>query len=128
MPLLSVPHVPQLCKSKLTIKYKGETVEVSDKDSNILITDFLDPVKNLFMVSINGVAEEQQRMNSIARFSVQRVDTKYRGTIQSMAFYKAQHTAVNAYNIEYVPALILYLHATAGFLVKYTWLLAINKG
>ena len=37
LPLLSVP---QLCKNKLTVTFKGETVDVSDSDSNILITKF----------------------------------------------------------------------------------------
>ena len=43
LPLLSMP---QLCKNKLTVKFKGETVEVSDSDGNVLIKGFLDPVKD----------------------------------------------------------------------------------
>lgn len=55
LPLFSVP---QLCKQKLTVTFKGETVEVSDSDGNILITGFLDPVKGLFLVPINDRATE----------------------------------------------------------------------
>ena len=57
LPLLSVP---QLCKNKLTVTFKGDTVEVSDSDSdsNGLITGFLDPMKGLFMVLIDDRAEE----------------------------------------------------------------------
>ena len=57
LPLLSVP---QLCKNKLTVTFKGETVEVSDSDGNVLITGFLDPVKGLFMAPIDDLAEEQR--------------------------------------------------------------------
>lgn len=38
LPLLSIP---QLCKTKLTVKFKGEIVKVSDNDGNRLIQDFL---------------------------------------------------------------------------------------
>ena len=57
LPLLSVP---QLCKSKLTVTFKGETVEISDSDGNTHITGFLDPVKDLFMIPIDDDAEEQR--------------------------------------------------------------------
>ena len=57
LPLLSLP---QLCKNKLTVTFTGETVEVSDSDGNILITGFLDTVKNLFIVPIDDNAEEQR--------------------------------------------------------------------
>ena len=49
-----------LCKNKLTVTFKDETVEVSDSDGNVLITSFLDPVKDLFMVPIDDRAEEQR--------------------------------------------------------------------
>ena len=54
--------VPQLYKSKLTVKFEGETVEMSDKEEDILITGFLDPVKNLSMVPSYSQAAEDQRM------------------------------------------------------------------
>ena len=52
--------VPQLCKAKLTVTFKGETVKFSDSDGNILITGFLDPVKGLFLVPIDNRAVEQR--------------------------------------------------------------------
>ena len=65
LPLLSVP---QLCKSKLTVTFKGETVEISDIIGNILIAGFLDPVKDLFMILIGNDAEEQ-RVKEMIRFA-----------------------------------------------------------
>ena len=52
-PLLSVP---QLCKNKLTVIFKEETVEISDNDGNILITGYLELVKILFMVPIDNIS------------------------------------------------------------------------
>ena len=36
--------------------------------------------------------------------------------------------AYNAYNLPSLEALVRYMHVSAGFLVKYTWFKAINKG
>ena len=55
---LSLLSVPQLYKSKLTVTFEGETVEVSDSDGIILITIFWDPVKDIFMIPIGDNAKE----------------------------------------------------------------------
>ena len=57
-----VLSVPQLCKSKLTVAFQGETVEISNSEGDTLITSFLNPVKDLFIVPIDDDAE-QQRVN-----------------------------------------------------------------
>ena len=67
-------------------------------------------------------------MNGIASAVRQRVETEYRGIVRPIALTIAEHIAANAYNIECIPALISYLHATVGFPVKDNWLAAINKG
>ena len=50
---------------ELTLKFKGETVDVSEKNGNILITGHPDPVKNLFMVPCKSEAADQQRVQRI---------------------------------------------------------------
>ena len=37
--------IPQLCKSKLTMSFKGETAKISDSDRNIFIPGYLDPAQ-----------------------------------------------------------------------------------
>ena len=49
-----------IIQNKLTVTFKGETVEVNDSDGNIFITGFLDPVKDLFMVLIDNRVKEQR--------------------------------------------------------------------
>ena len=129
LPLLSVP---QLCKAKLTVTFKGETVEVSDSDGNVLITDFLDPVKGLFLVPIDDHAAEQrvnkQETLMFAGSASQWIETDYNGVVRLILLTAEQHTAANAYSIANIPALISYLHACAGFSVIATWIYTINKG
>ena len=115
------------------MKFEGKTVEVSDMDSTILITGYLDPVKNLFVVTCGSEAAEKQKvqrmlMKGFASVAGRRVETEYKRIVRPIALSVAQHNAVNAYNIEYMSALISYLHATAGFPVNETWLATINKG
>ena len=63
--------------------FKGETVEISDSNSDILITGYLDPVKDLFMVLIDGVVAKEQRVASgFAGATGQRVETEYKGVIR----------------------------------------------
>ena len=129
LPLFSVP---QLCKVKLTVTFKGETVDVSDNDGNILITGFLDPVKGLFLVPINNHATEQRvkhrETSGFTSTARQCDETDYDGVVQPILLTAEEHTAANAYRITNIPVLISYLHARAGFPVIATWIYAINKG
>ena len=72
LPLLSVP---QLCKGKLAVTFKGETVEISNREGDVLITGFLDPVKDLFMVPIGDEAEQQRVTSGFDGAVGQRVET-----------------------------------------------------
>ena len=72
LPLLSVP---QLCKSKLTVTFKGETVEISNSEGDVLITGFLDPAKDLFMVPIDDDDEQQRVTSGFAGAADQIVET-----------------------------------------------------
>ena len=111
LPLLSVP---QLCKNKLTVTFKGETVEVSDSDGNVLIKGFFNPVKDLFMVPIDDRAEEQRMKEKeslgFAGTASQWIETDYDGVVRPILLTSEQHTAANAYSIANIPALIFYLH------------------
>ena len=116
LPLLSAP---QLCKAKLTVTFKGERVEVSDSDGNILITGFLDPVKGLFLVPIDDRATEQRvkhrEPSMFAGTARHCIETDFNGVVQPILLTVEEHTAANAYRIANIPALISYLHACAGF-------------
>ena len=80
LPLLSVP---QLCKSKLAVTFKSETVEISNSEGEVLITGYLDPAKDLFMVPIDDDDVEPQRVTSgFAGAAAQKVETKYDGVIR----------------------------------------------
>ena len=80
LPLLSVP---QLCKSKLTVTFKGETVEISNSEGEVLITGYLDPEKDLFMVPIDDDDVEPQRVTSgFAGAASQIVEIEYDGTVR----------------------------------------------
>ena len=136
LPLLSVP---QLCKANLTVTFKGETVEVSDSDGNILITGFLDPIKGLFMVPIDDRTDRttDQRVKhqeptmfaSLVPGTAQHsMKIDYGDVVEPILLTAEEHTAANAYRITNIPALISYLHACAGFPVIATWIHAINKG
>ena len=132
LPLLSVP---QLCKSKLTVTFKRETVEISDSDGNIIITGYPNPVKDLFMVPINDVSSmvEYQKVNmsltsGFTGATGQRVETGYDGVVSPILLTVEQHTAANTHTISCVSALISYLHACASFPVIVTWIIATNKG
>ena len=124
--------MPQLCQNKLTVTFKGETVEVSDSDGNVLITGFLDPVEDLFMVPINDCAEEQKvKEKESLGFSgtaSQWIETDYDGVVRPILLTSEQHTAANAYSITSILALISYHHACAGLPVIVTWIYVINKG
>ena len=122
--------MPQLCRSKLTVTFKGETVEVSDSSSNVLITGFLDPMRDLFMVPIDDWAAEQRvkETTNFAGAAMKCIETDYNGIIRPILLTSEQHTAANAYAITNIPALISYLHACAGFPKIVTWIFAINKG
>ena len=112
LPLLSVP---QLCKCKLTVTFKVETVEISNSEGDVLITGFLDPTKDLFMVPIDDDDGEQQRVTLGFAWAVsQRAETEYNGIVRPI-LTPEQHTAANAYTISCVPAFISYLHTCAGF-------------
>ena len=126
LPLLSVP---QLCKSKLTVTFKGETVEISNSEGEVLITGYLDPAKDLFMVPIydDDDAKPQRVTSGFAGAAGQLVETEYNGIVRPI-LTPEQHTAAMAHSISCVPALISYLHACAGFPVIVTWIEAINKG
>ena len=128
LPLLSVP---QLCRSKLTVTFQGETVEVSDSSDNVLITGFLDHVRDLFMVPIDDRAAEQrvkEKTNFAGAAMNNSIETDYNGIIRPILLTSKQHTAANAHAITNIPALISYLHACAGFPVIATWIFVINKG
>ena len=124
--------MPQLCKAKLTVTFKGETVEVSDSDGNILITGFLDPIKGLFLVPIDDRATEQRAKrrepSMFAGNARHSMEIDYDGIVEPILLTTEEHTAANAYRIANIPALISYLHACAGFPVIATWIYAINKG
>ena len=122
--------VPQLCKSKTTVIFRGETVEISNSDGNILITGFLDPVKDLFMIPIDDNAEEQRvkEPTGFTEATSHWIEPDNNGAVRPILLMSKQHTAANAYNITNVTALISYLHICAGFLVIATWIYVINKG
>ena len=80
------------------------------------------------MVPIDDDAEQQRVTSGFAGAAGQRVETEYKGKVQPLQLIPAQHTAANTYTISWVPALISYLHACAGFPVIATWIDAINKG
>ena len=82
------------------------------------------------MIPIDDHAEKQ-RVKESSDFTVttsQWIKTDYDGVVRPILLTSEQHTAVNAYNITNVPALISYLHVCAGFLVIATWMYAINIG
>ena len=108
--------------------FKGETVDINNSEGDVLITGFLDPVKDLFMVPIDDDAEQQRVTSGFAGAAGQRVETEYKGIVRPLQLTPAQHTAANAYTISCVPVLTSYLHACAGFPVTTTWIDAINKG
>ena len=113
--------------------FKGETVEISDSNSDILITGYLDPVKDLFMVPIDGVVAEKQRVEMLLTLGFsgairQRMETEYKGIVCPILLTTELHTAANTYKISCIPALILYMQACAGFPMIATWNNAINKG
>ena len=122
----------QLCKAKLTITFKGETVKVSDSDGNVLITGFLDQVKGLFLVSIDDRATKrrvkEQKTSVFASTASQWIETNYNDVVQHILLTTEQHTTANAYSIANIPALISYFHACASFPVIATWMYAIDKG
>ena len=126
LPLLSVP---QLCKSKLTVTFKGEAFEISDSDGNILITGFLDPEKDLFVISIDNDAKGQRVKEPVgfAGATSYWIETDYNVIVRPILLTSKQHTMANAYSISNVPALISYPHACVGFPVIVTWIHAINK-
>ena len=105
--------MPPLCKNKLTVTFKGETVEVNDNDGNVLITGFIDPLKDLFRVSINNCAEEQcvkeKESPMFAGTVSQWIETDYDGVVQSILLTSEQDTAANAYIIANILALISYV-------------------
>ena len=57
---LLLTSMPQLCKTKITVIFKRDIVEASDSYGNVLITGFLDPMMNFFMIPIVDNAEEQR--------------------------------------------------------------------
>ena len=108
--------------------FKGETVEISNSEGDILVTGFLYPVKDLYMVPIDDEDEQQRVTSGFAGAIDQRVESEYKGIVWPIKLTTEQLTAVNAYTILCVPALISYLHACADFPVIATWIEAINKG
>ena len=103
LPLLSVP---QLCKAKLTVIFKGETVEVSDSDGNVLVTGFLNPVKGLFLVPIDDRAAKQrvkeQETSMFTGTASQCIETDYNVIVRPILLTAEQHTAANAYSIAHL--------------------------
>ena len=55
--------------------FKGETVKISNSEGDVLITGFLDPVKDLIMVPIDDDAEQQRVASGFAGTASQRVKT-----------------------------------------------------
>ena len=92
-----------IMQNKLIVTFKGETVEVSDSDGNILITGFLDPVKDLFMVPIDTCAKEQRvkekESPGFAGTTSQWIGTDYDVIVRPILLTSEQHTAANAYSI-----------------------------
>ena len=82
--------VPQLCKNKLSVTFKGQTVKVSNSNGNALITGFLDPVKYLFMVPINNRAEKRKAREKespmFAGTANQWIETNYNGVVRPILF------------------------------------------
>ena len=106
-------------KEKLTVTFKGETVEVSDSDSdgNVLITNFLDSMKDLFMVPVDYNVGEQRVKEStgFAGATSQLIKTNYDGVVRPILLMSKQHIAANASTITNVSTLISNLHACARF-------------
>ena len=94
LPLLSIP---QLCKSKLTVAFKEETVDISNSEGDVLITGFLDPVKDLFMVPIDDEAEQQRMTSGFAGATGQRVETEYKGIVQPIKLTTEQQNNRTTY-------------------------------
>ena len=58
--------------------FKGETVEISNSEGDVLVACFLNPVMDLFMVPIDDDAEKQRETPGFAGVAGQRVELSTR--------------------------------------------------
>ena len=82
--------------------FKGEIVEISNSEGDVLITGFLDPTNDLFIVPIDDDVKQQRVTSGFAGEAGQRVETEYDGIVRPI-LTPEQHTAANAYTISCVP-------------------------
>ena len=81
-----------MCKGKLIVTFKGGIVENSNNKGDILITGFLDPVKDLFMVPIDNDAEQQRVTSGFTGAASQRVETEYKDIVQPLHLTHQRNT------------------------------------
>ena len=103
LPLVSVP---QLCDSEMDVLFTKTCVTVTSLAGETVLEGHRDPSRNLNMVPLED-SPTHPRVDS------PKIDDPR---------FPPPHMAANTYEIQAIPALISYFHATAGYPAKETWL------
>ena len=106
IPLVSVGR---LCVHGLIVAFDMNSVYIMNKNGQLIVNGHRDPLRNLYLIPIETI-------DAVPR--VPRIGSRL----------NQQVIAAKVYEIRAVPALILYLHACAGYIPKDTWIAAINAG
>ena len=101
---LLLVSVPQLCNSDMDVLFTKTSVTVINLTGETVLEGHLDPSRNLYMVPLED-SPTSPRVDS-PKIDDSRVPPP--------------HKAANAYEIQVIPVLVSYFHATAGYPAKET--------
>ena len=135
LPLVSVE---KLCVHGMKVHFDEHHVKVYNKNNKLLLVGHRDPLRNLYMIPIEDKQEKEHAPEPrVGPRKEPNVNTSMRitapGIPRSLLVPKSPdppgpvQQAASAYEIRNVPALISYLHATAGWIPKETLLEGINN-
>ena len=134
LPLVSVG---KLCVHGMKVHFDEHHVKVYNQANKLLLVGHRDPLRNLYMIPIEDSQEKENapepRVGPKKQSSVNSMRIIAPGIPRSLSVTKSPdpselvQTAASAYEIRNVPALISYLHATAGWIPKETLLDGINN-
>ena len=125
LPLVSIR---KWCVHGMKVHFDEHHVKVYNRENKLLIVGHHDPLRNLNIIPIEGNGDDQPRVNKMEPRvpNIPRALTAPRLCLTQP--YMMQHQAANACKICQVLALISYLHATAGWILKETLLVGIKEG
>ena len=116
----------------MKVHFDEHHVKVYNQANKLLLVGHRDPLRNLYMIPIEDSQEKENapvpRVGPKKQSSGNSMRIIAPGIPRSLSFPKSlEHKAASAYEIRNVPALISYLHATAGWIPKETLLDGINN-